>query len=120
MIVLNDKCKKCNAICNPMDFQQNFENCDDDIDKFIQDTELSEHTYFFVKKYALEQSPYDRLNDISKNKFVKVYKANWIDGKIKYWNNENKNWIRYGSEDVILKSLNSLKNIAIEFKNEVY
>ncbi|PKY23749.1 hypothetical protein RhiirB3_438053, partial [Rhizophagus irregularis] len=117
MIVLNNKCKKCNAICNPMDFQQNFENCTSDNDKFIQDTELSEHTYCLVKKYTLEQIPYD--SDISKNKFVKVYKANWIDGEIYKLNNTNHNWIRYRSEDIILKSLCNSKNITIKFTNEI-
>jgi hypothetical protein len=72
-----------------------------------------------VSANAIEWIPYDRLDDIAKNKFGKVYKANWIDGKIESWDNENKNWTRYGSEGVILKRLNNSKNIIIEFTNEV-
>ncbi|PKB93662.1 hypothetical protein RhiirA5_507890 [Rhizophagus irregularis] len=120
-MVLNNKCKKCNALCNSIHFQQNFENWasdNDDIDKFIQDTELSEHTYN-LEEHALEQMPYDRLNDISKNKFSKVYKANWIDGEIYKLNNTNKNWMRCESGDVILKSLCNSKNITIKFTNEI-
>ncbi|GET64755.1 kinase-like domain-containing protein [Rhizophagus irregularis DAOM 181602=DAOM 197198] len=121
MMVLNNKCKKCNALCNSIHFQQNFENWasdNDDIDKFIQDTELSEHTYN-LEEHALEQMPYDRLNDISKNKFSKVYKANWIDGEIYKLNNTNQNWMRCESGDVILKSLCNSKNITIKFTNEI-
>jgi hypothetical protein len=46
MMVLNDKCKTCNYICYAKRFQQNFENWisgNDNIDKFIQDTQLSAH-----------------------------------------------------------------------------
>uniref|UniRef100_U9UKF9 Uncharacterized protein n=1 Tax=Rhizophagus irregularis (strain DAOM 181602 / DAOM 197198 / MUCL 43194) TaxID=747089 RepID=U9UKF9_RHIID len=83
-----------------MHFQRNFKNWtsgNDDIDKFIQDTQLSAHKDSEISN-ALEWIPYDRLDNFAKNKFGKVYKANWIDGKIKYWDNKNKNWIRYGSQ----------------------
>ncbi|PKB91847.1 hypothetical protein RhiirA5_447300, partial [Rhizophagus irregularis] len=46
MMVLNDKCKKCNKICNSIRFQQKFSDWtsgNDDIDKFIQNTQLSAH-----------------------------------------------------------------------------
>jgi hypothetical protein len=123
MMVLNNTiCKKCNYACYAIHFQQNFENWtsgNNDIDKFIQDTQLSMHNSNEVFANSIEWIPYDRLDDIAKNKFGKMYKVNWIDGKIEYWDNENKNLIRYGSEDMILKSLNNSKNITIEFTNEV-
>ncbi|RGB32960.1 hypothetical protein C1646_762276 [Rhizophagus diaphanus] len=123
MMVLNNTiCKKCNYACYAIHFQQNFGNWtsgNNDIDKFIQDTQQSMHNSNEVSAKAIEWIPYDRLDDITKNKFEKLYKANWIDGKIEYWDNENRNWIRYGSEDVILKSLNNSNNIAIEFTNEI-
>jgi hypothetical protein len=117
MMVLNNKCKECNSICNTIHFQHKFidwTSGNNDIDKFIQDTQLSAHSNSKIAN-ALEWIPYDRLCDITKNKFGKVYKANWIDGKIMYWNNKNKNWKRHGSKDVILKSLSNLKNIRIKF-----
>ncbi|EXX51419.1 Ypk2p [Rhizophagus irregularis DAOM 197198w] len=117
MMVLNSKCKKCNKICNAIHFQQKFidwTSGNDDIDKFIQDTQLSACDV----NEALEWIPYDRLDNFAKNEFGKVYRAKWIDGKIKYWNNMIKNCIRYESEDVILRSLNNLENIRTKFTND--
>ena len=66
---------------------------------------------------------YDRFYDIeyiAKGGFGKVYRANWIDGYIHNWDNENKNWCRpYSNEFVALKSLNNSKNVTLEFMNEV-
>uniref|UniRef100_U9TQB5 Protein kinase domain-containing protein n=1 Tax=Rhizophagus irregularis (strain DAOM 181602 / DAOM 197198 / MUCL 43194) TaxID=747089 RepID=U9TQB5_RHIID len=116
------KCEECNRICYVIRFQQNFKNWtsgNNDIDKFIQDTQLSSHNDL---KEALEWIPYNRLyyiKYIAEDEFGEVYKANWIDGNISCWNNENKNWKRYGSKNVILKSLNNLKNIRIKLMDEV-
>src|SRR5579862_2142469 len=85
-------CSRCNA----KHFQQNFENWTSgnvDIDKFIQDTQLSARNCF--KK--LEWIPYDRFRNIkyiAKGGFGKVYRANWIDGYILAWDNKNQNWWR--------------------------
>src|SRR5215475_6070972 len=112
MIVLNDICKKCNHICNTIYFQRNFKNWtsgNNDIDKFIQDSQLSAHK---DAKKALEWIPYDRffkVKYIAKDKFSKVYNANWIDGFIINWDNKNQNWRRENQNMfVVLKNLNSL------------
>ncbi|POG60887.1 kinase-like domain-containing protein [Rhizophagus irregularis DAOM 181602=DAOM 197198] len=116
------KCEECNRICYVIRFQQNFKNWtsgNNDIDKFIQDTQLSSHNDL---KEALEWIPYNRLyyiKYIAEDEFGEVYKANWIDGNISCWNNKNKNWKRYGSKNVILKSLNNLKNIRIKLMDEI-
>ena len=84
MVVLKDICEKCNCVCNTIHFQRNFNNWtsgNNDIDKFIQDTQLSANRYNNV----LEWIPYDRFYDIeyiAKGGFGKVYRANWIDGPI--------------------------------------
>ena len=112
--------KWCKA-CNSIHFQQNFEKWTSgnvDIDKFIQEAQLSANRY----QNVLEWIPYDRFYDIeyiAKGGFGKVYKANWIDGSIKSWDNENQNWKRRGSKVVALKSLNNSKNVTLEFINEV-
>src|ERR1044072_7638331 len=96
MMVLNNKCKECNYTCNAIHFQQNFVNWtsgNDYIDKFIQDTQLSVHIKYEVYKKALEWIPYDRFNNIIKSRFGEIYRANWIDGCIHKWDDENKNWI---------------------------
>ena len=123
-------CKECNQkntdykwckACNAKHFQQNFEKWSSgnvDIDKFIQDTQLSANKY-----KVLEWIPYDRFYDIeyiAKGGFGKVYRANWIDGYIRKWDIKNKNWVRILSNKfVALKSLNNSKNVTLEFLNEV-
>ena len=111
-------CKACNA----KHFQQNFEKWSSgnvDIDKFIQDTQLSAKHF----RDVLEWIPYDRFYNIeyiAKGGFGKVYRANWIDGYIYYWDNKNQNWERSESNKfVALKSLNNSKNVTLEFLNEV-
>src|SRR5436190_24309301 len=99
-MVLHDKCKKCNEICNAIHFQQNFENWtsgNHDIDKFIQDIQLSMHDNYEIFKKVLEWIPYDRFYDIeyiAKGGYGKVYKANWVDGRIHQWNDKNQSWQR--------------------------
>src|ERR1044071_10375514 len=124
-------CEKCNqpntdfrwcGSCNAKRFQQNFKNWtsgNDDIDKFIQHTQVSAGR----SERVLEWIPYDRCYDIkyiAKGGFGKIYRANWIDSPIYYWDNKNKNWKRRGSNRIVaLKSLNNSKNVRIEFINEV-
>jgi hypothetical protein len=124
MIVVDDKCEECNRICNSIYFQRNFKNWTSgnrDIDKFIQETQLSAH--YDVKK-ALEWISYDRFYDIkyiARGGFGKVYRANWIDGFIIEFDGNNKNWKRNNQNMfVALKILDNSKNITLEFINEVY
>jgi hypothetical protein len=122
MIVLSDVCIECAEICNAMHFQKNFENWtsgSNDIDKFIQDIQLSAHD---DASKALEWIPYDRFYDIEYITERKVYRANWIDGSIAYWDQWDvidKNWMRYGDTIVILKYFSNLNDIALEFTNMV-
>ncbi|GBC23769.2 kinase-like domain-containing protein [Rhizophagus irregularis DAOM 181602=DAOM 197198] len=63
IMVLNDKCEKCNRICRAKYFQQNFKNWssgNNDIDEFIQETQLSN----CYANNALEWIPFDRFYDI--------------------------------------------------------
>ncbi|EXX58764.1 Tpk1p [Rhizophagus irregularis DAOM 197198w] len=105
MMVLNYICKKCNYKCKTIHFQQIFKNWtsgNNNIDKFIRDTQLSAHDI----SDALEWIPYDRLDNIeyiAKGGFAKVYKA--------YWSSK--------SRFIALKILNNSKNITLEFMNEI-
>jgi hypothetical protein len=120
IMVLNEKCKKCNYICNAIHFQQNFGNWtsgNNDIDKFIQDTQLLAHN---TTEEVLEWIPYNKFYNIKYIAEKKIYRANWIDGSISYWNNKNQNWMRENQYMIItLKSFNNPKNIVLEFMNEV-
>ncbi|RGB35664.1 hypothetical protein C1646_667568 [Rhizophagus diaphanus] len=107
MIVLYNKCKKCNIICNSIHFQQNFNNWTSgnyEIDEFIQYTQLSSHKDL---RKALEWIPYDKFYNI---KYIaeNEYKAKWIDGNIFAWDIKNKNWKRENQYMiVILKKLSN-------------
>jgi hypothetical protein len=124
MVVLDDTCEKCNKKCNAIHFQRNFKNWtsgNNNIDKFIQDTQLSVHWWDGLKK-TLEWIPCNRFYDIkyiAEGEFGKVYRANWIDGPIDEWEGKNQNWKRDQNKSVTLESLNHSKNITLEFMNEV-
>jgi hypothetical protein len=118
------KCKKCNNICNAIHFQRDFENWtsgNNDIDKFIQDTQLSSHTIHEIRN-ALEWISYDRFYNIkyiTNEKFYKVLRANWIDGYIEKWDNKNQKWERKDQKMFeVMKSLND--SINDDKLNEVY
>jgi hypothetical protein len=123
MVVLDvNKCEKCENTCNAIHFQQNFKNWtsgNNDIDKFIQSTQL---LVCYTSK-ALEWIPYNKLYNIkhiTENEFGKEYKANWIDGCINKWDNCNQNWKRDKPNIfVILKILNDSASITSEFINKV-
>jgi hypothetical protein len=117
------KCVKCNDACNSIHFLYNFINWtshNSDVNKFIQDTQLSAHDN--IRK-ALEWIPYNRFNNIkfiAKGGFGKVYVANWIDGCIDKWDDDNQNWKREDQNMfVALKSLYNSKDVTQEFMNEV-
>jgi hypothetical protein len=119
-----NECEQCFNVCNAKRFQQNFDNWtsgSDDIDEFIQSTQLSAH---YNVEEATEWIPYDRFYNIkyiSESKFGKVCRANWIDGKLWYWDNFLKRWIRQDcGMFVILKSLNNPKKITLKFMNKVF
>ena len=121
MIVISETCEKSNYVCNAIHFQRNFDNWtsgNNDIDKFIQEAQLLAHDSYRV----LEWVSYDRFYNIkyiAKGGFGKVYRANWIDGFMVCWDDENKNWKRFNQNMfVVLKILNNPKNDSIsEFIN---
>ena len=121
MVVLDDTCEKCNKKCNTTHFQQNFKNWtsgNNDIDKVIQDSQLSTHDNL---SEALEWIPFNRLSNVSyitKDEFGKMYIANWVDGSI--WYRGCENWVKKDQNMfVILKSFDDSKNITSEFMNKV-
>ncbi|EXX61131.1 Tpk2p [Rhizophagus irregularis DAOM 197198w] len=126
---LNDICEKCHHKCNAKYFQQNFKNWtsgNNNIDKFIQGTQLSTHIFghyhYGVSKAAVEWIPYDRLYNIKsvESRFGKMYKANWIDGNIIYWDNEKNNWKRINQNLlVILKTFDDPNNIESDFRTQI-
>ncbi|POG81761.1 hypothetical protein GLOIN_2v1138743 [Rhizophagus irregularis DAOM 181602=DAOM 197198] len=124
-------CRKCKQIntgikwchtCNSNHFKNNFKNWtsgNDDIDKFLQNIQLSADNNFKV----LEWIPYERFYNIeyiARGGFGTVYKAIWIDGYIRERDNKNQNWKRSGQYTfVALKSLNYSESVIPKILNEV-
>jgi hypothetical protein len=124
-VVLSNICEKCYKTCYAVRFQQNFENWtsgNHDIDKFIQNAQLSIHSDYEISK-VIEWIPYDKfynINYVAKGGFGNVYRANWINGHIWYWDSEEQNWRRKDQHKfVALKSLNNSTDVTLEFMNEV-
>ncbi|PKY36845.1 hypothetical protein RhiirB3_460455, partial [Rhizophagus irregularis] len=71
----------------------------------------------------IEWIPYNKFTNIkyvATGGFAKVYSANWIDGYIRGWDLETKNWKRKKQKKVALKELNdSSKDISKGFLNEL-
>jgi hypothetical protein len=120
MLVLSNKCKNCYYTCNAIYFQQQFidwTSGNDDINKFIQDSQLSTHKDV---SNVLEWISYNRFYNIECITKAGMYRANWIDGYIKYWDDKNQNWKRKGGKMfVLLKSLNNSADLILESMNEV-
>ncbi|POG72287.1 hypothetical protein GLOIN_2v1829870 [Rhizophagus irregularis DAOM 181602=DAOM 197198] len=124
------KCKQINTgqnwcqPCNSDRFRQNFSNWasnNDDVDKFIQNNQLSAKN----KYQLLEWIPYDRFHDgvkyITKGGFGKIYKACWKDGYISHWNVIKHRWQRNNANKcVALKVLEKSQKLKSEFIDEVY
>jgi hypothetical protein len=136
-------CKSCNSKRFQMAFQWTSGN--EIIDKIIRESQLTARN----KREVIEWIPYDRLKNIqylSRGGFSTVYRAIWLDGRIRtYWNNEknqlDRKVFKLSEEDykdaknkdtksplqkndktgfpVVLKCLNNSSNINEEFLNEV-
>ncbi|GBC39299.2 kinase-like domain-containing protein [Rhizophagus irregularis DAOM 181602=DAOM 197198] len=110
--------------CNSKRFQNDFNNWtsgNDDIDKFIQNTQLSAWDSYQL----LEWIPYDKFSKvkyIAKGGFGQIYKATWKDGYIFHWDVSKNQWKRFSEKSnkfVALKSLNKSQKITYEFINEI-
>jgi len=70
----------------------------------------------------MEFVPYDRFKNIefiAEGGFSKIYKATWVDGSIRGWNNEKQSYNRNEDTAVVLKRLNNSKGITSKELNEV-
>ncbi|RGB37711.1 kinase-like domain-containing protein, partial [Rhizophagus diaphanus] len=82
--------------CNVERFRKNFNNWTSgnrDIDKFIQETQLSAKQHFNILEWISYESFRD-IKYIAKGGFGKVYRAKWKDGYIFMWDNKIQNWGR--------------------------
>ena len=104
--------------CNSKHFQQEFNKWtsgNKEIDEFIQKCQLNATSFYEI----LEWIPYDRFENIkylAEGDFGIVYKAIWIDGDIKSWQN---GWHRFAKADVVLKCLKDSQNLDTDILQEV-
>ncbi|RIB14661.1 kinase-like domain-containing protein [Gigaspora rosea] len=100
-------------------FEREFHNWtsgNDDIDKFIQQTQL------YAKNFSeiIEWISFDKFTNIkylSKGGFGIIFRAIWTDGYIDGFNNNG--WTRKPRINVCLKSLHNSKDINKDFLDEV-
>jgi hypothetical protein len=117
-------CKECVPRC----IIEGWTSRNDDIDNFIKDTIYNASSNNDDVDYPLflEWIPFDRFEDmkqIGEGGFAKVYSAIWIDGRAKYFKQDDGSWINKKepiSMKVALKSLNGSQNMSADFLNEVH
>ncbi len=96
------------------------------VDDFIKYTQIKGYANEVVDDFIytlMEFVPYNQfkyIKFIAEGGFSKVYKATWIDGYIKSWNEKEINFKRSGPITVALKKLNNSENITTKELNEVY
>ncbi|RGB25826.1 kinase-like domain-containing protein, partial [Rhizophagus diaphanus] len=118
-------CKECVPRC----IIEGWTSGNDDIDNLIKDSiyDVRYGKYIGDGKYSpsfLEWVPFDRFKDmkqIGEGGFAKVYSATWIDGKAKYFKQDDGNWIKKkpSSKEVALKRLNGSQNMSADYLNEL-
>ncbi|EXX53985.1 Dbf20p [Rhizophagus irregularis DAOM 197198w] len=112
--------------CDPFRMIEGWTSRNNDIDKFIKDIiyDARKSNGRFYDFKILEWVPFDRFEDlkqIGEGGFAKVYSATWIDGKVKYFKQDDGSWKKRESESikVALKRLNGSQNMSAEYLNEL-
>ncbi|EXX53720.1 uncharacterized protein OCT59_004799 [Rhizophagus irregularis] len=115
-------CKECVPRC----IIEGWTSENNDIDEFIKDTIYNAKLIYDVNNanYNPEWVPFDKFKDIKhigEGGFAKVYSATWIDGKSKYFRQNDGSWKKRESEpiEVALKKLNDSQNISADYLNEL-
>jgi hypothetical protein len=104
--------------CQINHLRENFTNWtskNEQIDKFIQEKQLSIDDYY---SSIIEWIPYYQFNKIKKFSNI-IYSAKWKDGPLLYDDNKNKYIRNSANKAVILNYLVNSQNITNEFLNEV-
>ena len=113
--------------CRICIFQRNFKNWtsgNNDVDKFIQKTQLKAKGSWEILEW-IEYDRFENIEYLAEGGFGTVYKAIWKDGPINKWDSVNNQCIRektYGDLEnypVALKCLHNSQNITAEFLKEV-
>jgi hypothetical protein len=96
----------------------NWTSGNDDIDKLIQKCQMKS----LMPNMIVEWIPYSNLEDIkylTKGGFSEIYTAVWIDGKYDKWDSKEQRLIKFGSMNVVLKSLKNVESANQSWFEEV-
>jgi hypothetical protein len=96
----------------------NWTSGNNDIDNLIQ--KCQSETLSPVK--IIEWIPYNKLTNIeylTKGGCSKIYTAHWIDGGYHEWDSKEQQLIRFGSQNVIVKSLENVESASQSWFEEV-
>jgi hypothetical protein len=77
----------------------------------------------FAPYMVVEWIPYNNLQNVeylTKGGYSEIYTAIWIDGSYDKWDSKEKQLIRYGNQNVILKELENVKSTNRSWFEEVY
>src|SRR5438270_12856394 len=88
------------------------------IDDFIHQCQILSS----LPTQILEWIPFDQFENVKKlteGGFSSIYTATWTRGSIDDYDENKKEFIYYGTDDVVLKSLNNSNNPGKAFFNEV-
>jgi hypothetical protein len=125
----HENCKPWCKECVPSCIIEGWTSGNSEIDNFIKDTIYNAkqrlNDSFEYYPLFLEWVPFDRFEDIKQigeGGFAKVYSAKWIDGKAKYYKQDDGSWKKLKPKPIIvaLKRLNGSQNMSADYLNEVF
>ncbi|CAB4436878.1 unnamed protein product [Rhizophagus irregularis] len=109
-------CKECVPRC----LIEGWTSGNNDIDELIKDTIYNaENDDLFLEWVSFDR--FEDVKQIGEGGFSKIYSATWIDGKAKYFRQDDGSWIKKEPNPikVALKRLNGSQNISAEYLNEL-
>jgi hypothetical protein len=108
-------CKTCQINYLKNDFT-NWTSGNEEIDNFIQESQMRINKWIKNHLIPFEWIPYDQfscIKEIGKSGFATIYSAIWKGGPLLYYNycSDKKEYIRNSDTKVVLKCLHNLQNI---------
>jgi len=103
--------------CEVMALKESFKNRKSGnlkIDKFVKNTQLNATSVDY-----LEYIDFEQIDLIEKTNKSRVFKAIWMEGPRRIWDDDAEQWTRNGPTKVVLKRLNKPQNINEEYLKKV-
>ncbi|CAG8562329.1 16167_t:CDS:2 [Cetraspora pellucida] len=127
----NNVCRECGEFfsshlqwcrhCNSQHFKEQFGNWTSTncvVDNFLKDTQINACDASNSLEW-IDYSRFKNVTNIGGGANGTIYKAYFLDGDIRRWDNKKHCWERYPGFSVALKVLHNSKKITVEFMNEL-